>query len=249
MSENLVSVRDLHVEFSTRQGIVKAVRGVSFDVAPGATLGIVGESGSGKSVTAYAITRLLDRAGKITSGQVRYFGQDLGSLTEPKMRRLRGSAISMIFQNPRAALNPIRSVGQQISDALGAHGGLTRAERRGRTLQLLRDVMLTDVERIAGAYPHTLSGGMCQRIMIALALACDPKLLIADEATTGLDVDDAEGRDGPAGRSGGPAPDGPRPHHARPGACRALLRRYRRDAGRSDRRERPGRHDLRKPQA
>ncbi|MDB5380474.1 MAG: putative oligopeptide transport protein superfamily, atp bind [Rhodospirillales bacterium] len=188
MSEHLISVMDLHVGFSTRRGAVKAVRGISFELVPGATLGVVGESGSGKSVTAYAITRLLDRAGEITSGQVSYFGRNLGSLTEAEMRRLRGSAISMIFQNPRAALNPIRCVGQQIADALNAHGRLTRAEQRERTLQLLRDVMLTDVERIFRSYPHELSGGMCQRIMIALAIACEPKLLIADEATTGLDV-------------------------------------------------------------
>ncbi len=188
MSETLVSVRDLHVAFSTRRGTVDAVRGVSFDVAPGATLGIVGESGSGKSVTAYAITRLLDRAGRITSGRISYLGQDLGTLTDAEMRRLRGSAISMIFQNPRAALNPIRSVGQQIADALKAHQDLSRAEQRERTARLLRDVMLTDVDRVSRAYPHELSGGMCQRIMIALAIAGDPRLLIADEATTGLDV-------------------------------------------------------------
>lgn len=188
MTENLLRVSDLHVEFATRHGVVKAVRGVSMDLKPGGTLGIVGESGSGKSVTAYAITRLLDRAAKVTSGEIEFAGRDLLKLSETDMRKLRGPAVSMIFQNARAALNPIRTVGQQLSDALAAHTSMSKQQQHAKGLDLLRDVMLSDVKRIASSYPHELSGGMCQRVMIALSIACNPKLLIADEATTGLDV-------------------------------------------------------------
>lgn len=188
MSGQLLRVTDLSVSFSTRNGTVEAVRGVSLVLKPGETLGVVGESGSGKSVTAYAITRLLDRAGKITAGRIDYCGRDLASLSEGDMRQLRGPAISMVFQNARGALNPIRTVGQQLADALAAHTALSRAEQRERALGLLNDVMLSDTERVLRAFPHELSGGMCQRVMIAIAIACEPKLLIADEATTGLDV-------------------------------------------------------------
>jgi peptide/nickel transport system ATP-binding protein len=187
-SEYLLRVSDLRVEFSTRNGTVEAVKNVSLALKPGSTLGIVGESGSGKSVTAYAITRLLDRAGRISAGRIEFDGRDLLALSAGDMRRLRGAAISMVFQNARGALNPIRTVGQQLTDALAAHTRLDKSSLHERVAALLTDVMLTDVDRVLKSYPHELSGGMCQRVMIALGIACEPRLLIADEATTGLDV-------------------------------------------------------------
>lgn len=188
MTQSLLKVEDLSVDFSTRRGIVNAVRGLSFELKSGATLGIVGESGSGKSVTAYAVTRLLDASGRITGGKILFNGHDLLRATERDMQALRGAAISMVFQNPRAALNPIRSIGMQLMDALAAHVSLTYAERRERALDLLRSVLMHEPEKRFDAYPHELSGGMCQRAMIAAAIACEPALLIADEPTTGLDV-------------------------------------------------------------
>ncbi|CAM5591361.1 microcin C transport system ATP-binding protein [Aquamicrobium terrae] len=188
MTRPLLEIEDLHVEFSTRHGTVRAVRGVSFELQPGATLGIVGESGSGKSVTAYAVTRLLDAAGRISAGSIRFEGHELTSASAAHIRSLRGAAISMVFQNPRAALNPIRTIGDQIVDALTAHSVLSARQGRGRAVELLEAVLIRDPESRLAAYPHELSGGMCQRVMIALAIACKPRLLIADEPTTGLDV-------------------------------------------------------------
>ncbi len=185
MTGPLLQIEGLRVSFSTRHGPVAALHGVDVAVAARETLGIVGESGSGKSVTALAAMRLLDRAGKIAGGRVMFDGRDITQAGRADLRRLRGSAMSMIFQNPRAALNPIHTVERQIADVLAAHG---RPRDRAQVLGLLRAVLIRDPERRLHAYPHELSGGMCQRVMIAMAIACEPALLIADEPTTGLDV-------------------------------------------------------------
>jgi peptide/nickel transport system ATP-binding protein len=185
----LLEVNDLTVEFATRRGIVKAVQHVNISVAKGETLGIVGESGSGKSVTSYAVMRILDRAGRIAEGSVTFSGIDVRAATEGEMRDLRGREISMIFQNPRAALNPIRKVGDQIEDVLRQHVRAgTENDRGEKAIEALEQVRIARPRERYHAYPFELSGGMCQRVVIALALACNPQLLIADEPTTGLDV-------------------------------------------------------------
>jgi peptide/nickel transport system ATP-binding protein len=184
----LLEVHDLTVEFATRRGAVQAVQHVDVTVGKGETLGIVGESGSGKSVTSYAVMRILDRAGRIAGGSITFGGVDIGEASESEMRDLRGREISMIFQNPRAALNPIRKVGRQIEDILLHHVQSTAADVKQKAIDTLRRVRIADPERRYHAYPFELSGGMCQRVVIALALACRPQLLIADEPTTGLDV-------------------------------------------------------------
>jgi peptide/nickel transport system ATP-binding protein len=185
----LLDVRDLTVEFSTRRGIVRAVQHVDISVAKGETVGIVGESGSGKSVTSYAVMRILDRAGRIADGAVSFTGIDVRSATEDQMRDLRGREMSMIFQNPRAALNPIRKVGRQIEDVLEQHSQVdNKAMLTDKAIEILDQVRIARPRERYHAYPFELSGGMCQRVVIALALACRPQLLIADEPTTGLDV-------------------------------------------------------------
>src|SRR6195952_3818826 len=187
-AQPLLDVSDLTVEFATRRGIVKAVQHVNISVAKGETLGIVGESGSGKSVTSYAVMRILDRAGKIAEGSVMFSGVDVKAATEDQMRDLRGREISMIFQNPRAALNPIRKVGDQIEDVLRQHALAGGHDRADKAIEALEAVKIARPRERSHAYPFELSGGMGQRAVIALALACNPQLLIADEPTTGLDV-------------------------------------------------------------
>ena len=187
-SQPLLEVQDLTVEFATRRGVVQAVQRVDISLERGETLGIVGESGSGKSVTSFAVMRILDRAGRIAKGSIRYSGIDVGDASERDMQDLRGREMSMIFQNPRAALNPIRSIGRQIEDVLLRHVQATRSDAREKAIDALRQVRIARPEERYDAYPFELSGGMCQRVVIALALACRPRLLIADEPTTGLDV-------------------------------------------------------------
>ncbi|WP_038954674.1 dipeptide ABC transporter ATP-binding protein [Bradyrhizobium japonicum] len=188
-AQPLLDVQDLTVEFTTRRGIVKAVQHVNISVAKGETLAIVGESGSGKSVTSYAVMRILDRAGRIAEGSVMFSGIDVKAATEDQMRDLRGREVSMIFQNPRAALNPIRKVGDQIEDVLRTHVQQAMVSDHGeKAIEALEQVKIARPRERYHAYPFELSGGMCQRVVIALALACNPQLLIADEPTTGLDV-------------------------------------------------------------
>jgi peptide/nickel transport system ATP-binding protein len=184
----LLDVRDLTVEFATRRGTVTAVKHVNLTLAKGETLGIVGESGSGKSVTSYAVMRILDRAGSIAEGSVVFSGMDIRSAPESDMRDLRGREMSMIFQSPRLALNPIRKVGHQIEDVLLQHAQVDRDQVSEKAIEVLEQVRIARPRERYHAYPFELSGGMCQRVVIALALACRPQLLIADEPTTGLDV-------------------------------------------------------------
>jgi peptide/nickel transport system ATP-binding protein len=184
----LLDVHNLTVEFATRRGTVTAVQQVNLTLAKGETLGIVGESGSGKSVTSYAVMRILDRAGKIADGSVTFSGLDIRNAPEGDMRDLRGREMSMIFQSPRLALNPIRKVGHQIEDVLLQHAQVDGAQVSEKAIECLEQVRIARPRERYHAYPFELSGGMCQRVVIALALACRPQLLIADEPTTGLDV-------------------------------------------------------------
>ncbi|MDF2766537.1 MAG: oligopeptide/dipeptide transporter, ATPase subunit [Rhodospirillales bacterium] len=184
----LLSVRDLSVEFPTRQGPVRAVQALSFHIARGDTLALVGESGSGKSTVALALLRLIASPGRIVSGEILFDGRDLTALSEEAIREVRGRDIAMIFQDPMMALNPVHTIGTQIAEAVRLHLGGTKAEGIERAVELLRLVRVPAPERRVREYPHNLSGGMRQRAMIAMALACNPKLLVADEPTTALDV-------------------------------------------------------------
>jgi oligopeptide/dipeptide ABC transporter ATP-binding protein len=188
MSEALLSVRNLTTVFDVPGRPVVAVDNVSFDIRKGETLGLVGESGSGKSVTAFSIVQLLQSPGRVREGQVLFQGRDLLALPEHEIRKVRGAGIGLVFQEPMAALNPVMRVGEQITEALRVHGLAGKRDARGRAIELLRAVRITDPERRVDDYPHQLSGGMRQRVMIAVALACRPPLVIADEPTTALDV-------------------------------------------------------------
>ena len=185
----LLDVRDLHTEFRTGAGTVRAVDGISYAVEPGETVAIVGESGSGKSVGALSILRLIpDPPGRITRGEVRFLGRDLMQLSDGEMREVRGGDIGMVFQEPMTSLNPVLTIGRQITETLEQHRRSDRAAAHKRAIELLGLVGIADPARRLKQYPHQLSGGMRQRVMIAIAIACDPKLIIADEPTTALDV-------------------------------------------------------------
>ena len=185
----LLEIEDLKTHFFTRDGVVRAVDGVSFSIGRGETLAVVGESGCGKSVTSLSILRLIaSPPGKIVSGRISFEQKDLLSFSEKEMRNLRGNEISMIFQEPMTSLNPVLSIGHQVAETLRLHQRLDRAAAMARAGELLRIVHIPEAERRLRQYPHELSGGMRQRVMIAMALACNPKLLIADEPTTALDV-------------------------------------------------------------
>lgn len=185
----LLRVEDLRVQFRADEALVRAVEGVSYEVREGETLAVVGESGCGKSVTAMSILRLIEsQGGEVVGGSISFQGRNLLALTEPEMRRVRGNDIAMIFQEPMTSLNPVYTIGEQIGETLRLHRGLTEREARLETLRLLELVDMPDAAARIDGYPHQLSGGMRQRVMIAMALSCEPKLLIADEPTTALDV-------------------------------------------------------------
>lgn len=188
-AQPLLRVEDLRVEFDTRNGRVTALDGVSFDLMPGETLGIVGESGCGKSITAVSLMGLVPSPpGHVTGGRILFDGDDIASMPDRRRRRLRGREISMIFQEPMTSLNPVFTIGDQIAEAILLHQDVSRREARNRAVELLKTVGIPEARRRAKAFPHELSGGMRQRVMIAMAISCRPKILIADEPTTALDV-------------------------------------------------------------
>ncbi|MBR0144368.1 MAG: ABC transporter ATP-binding protein [Clostridia bacterium] len=184
----LLKVKDLHTYFTSKRGLIKAVNGASYAVREGETLGIVGESGSGKSVSAMSILRLLDGNGFIASGEIEFDGRDLTKISMDEMYKVRGNDISVIFQEPMTSLNPVFTVSKQLSEVFMIHQGMDKKQAAEKAVEILRDVKIPNPEIVAKQYPHQLSGGMRQRVMIAMALACKPKLLIADEPTTALDV-------------------------------------------------------------
>ena len=188
MSDPLLQVRDLKVQFFTEDGAVRAVDGISFDIRSGEILGMVGESGCGKSVTALSILQLLAPSGKIVSGEINFRGKDLIGAPERELQQVRGNQISMIFQEPMTSLNPVMTVGDQVAESLILHKGMSRKEASGEAIRLFESVRIADAATRIKDYPHQMSGGMRQRVMIAMAIACHPALLIADEPTTSLDV-------------------------------------------------------------
>jgi ABC-type dipeptide/oligopeptide/nickel transport system ATPase component len=223
-------VRGLTTTFDTARGTAIAAADVDFDVAPGEVVGLVGESGSGKSVTLRSIMRLIREPGHVR-GRVEWGGRDLVAMSDEELRRIRGSEIAMIFQEPMTALNPVLPVGQQIEESLVAHTGLNRRERQARALELMNIVGIPAAERRLGEYPHQFSGGMRQRAMIAIALACSPKLLLADEPTTAPDPETAARPSRPARHERGAG-------HSRPRRRRCDLRPHGGDVCRSDCRDR-----------
>jgi peptide/nickel transport system ATP-binding protein len=187
--EPILLVDDVHTRFFTRDGVVRAIEGLSLTVQQGEVLGIVGESGCGKSITALSIMRLIPaNSGRIVQGSVRFEGKDLATLSDTQMRAIRGNQIAMVFQEPMTSLNPVLTVGEQIAEAVRIHQGLSKTAALARAVEMLVLVRIPDAQRRVHDYPHQFSGGMRQRVMIAMALSCNPKLLIADEPTTALDV-------------------------------------------------------------